>query len=334
MKMKKATAVALAAAVAVGTLGFAVPAKASELWNGTAGITAKLGAGNVFDSEKKLTVTAESENGWKLEAEGVTDTIGYNLAASGDTDSVYSADAPAASWNFTAEEITTEGTNKGMGIVVEDYTTKAAGNYTDTVTFTAKVEDASTPVTAITLNKTTATLYYLSSTVKVPETLSVTSVAPADATDKSVTWSSDNTNVATVDASTGKVTAVAAGTANITATANGGTNITAQCAVTVTDISADYSNMVECGCDDLTDKCIASNGDFSKKILDENVAIALAKGKAAETGSNCAVFYKLNGSRHSNVCFAKNDGTTGQARPVYTASEKGLSGYKGYYVNQ
>jgi len=174
MKMKKATAVALAAAVAVGTLGFAVPAKASELikttdytitipaklavegkgWNGTAGITAKLGAGDVFDSEKKLTVTAESENGWKLKAEGVTDTIGYNLAASGDTNSVYSADEPAASWNFTAAEITTEGTKKDMGIVVEDYTTKVAGNYTDTVTFTAKVEDA---VTAPTLAGVTLT---------------------------------------------------------------------------------------------------------------------------------------------------------------------------------
>ena len=173
MKMKKATAVALAAAVAVGTLGFAVPAKASELikttdyiitipatldvedkgWNGTAGITAKLGAGDVFDSEKKLTVTAESENGWKLEAEGVTDTVGYNLAASGDTDSVYSADAPAASWNFTAGEITPEGTKKDMGIVVEDYTTKAAGNYTDTVTFTAKVEDAAPVLTYIEVAK-------------------------------------------------------------------------------------------------------------------------------------------------------------------------------------
>ena len=73
---------------------------------------------------------------------------------------------------------------------------------------------------------------------------------------------------------------------------------------------------------------------FSEKILDENVAIALAKGKATETGNNCAVFYKLSGGRKSNVCFAKNDGTTGQARPADTASDKGLSGYEGYYVNQ
>lgn len=161
MKMKKLTTFALAAALAIGTFGFSVPAKATEVtttdyvltipatlnvkdagWNATDGITANNSTHN-FDTGKKLSVTATSEHGWKLEADGVTDTVSYNLAASGDNSSTYSSAADPASWEFSAGELNAEsGTNKGMGIIVEDYSNKAAGNYTDTVTFTAKVEDA------------------------------------------------------------------------------------------------------------------------------------------------------------------------------------------------
>ena len=349
MKQKKVATIALVAAMAIGTLGFSVPAKAADNstdytitipatltveqkgWNATDGITAKVKSGDTFDSSKKLTVTAASANEWNLKSG--KNAIAYKMASATEQEKSYADATATTSLEISAEDLNTGNYEAPFGIVVEDYTDKPAGEYKDTVTFTAKVENSNTPVTAITLNKTTATLYYLSNTVKVPETLSVTSVTPADATDKSVTWSSDNTKVATVDASTGKVTAVAAGTANITATANGGTNITAKCAVTVTDISADYSNMVECGCDDLTGTCVASsNKEFTAKILNENVAIALAKGKATETGSNCAVFYYQSG-RAGKVYFAKNDGTTGQASYRYSATDKGLSGYKGYYVN-
>jgi len=118
---------------------------------------------------------------------------------------------------------------------VEDYSTKPAGTYQDTVTFTASVVSASVPVTAITLNKT-ETLLGVGST----ETLSVGSVTPDNATDQSVTWSSDNTSVATVDASTGVVTGVAKGTANITATANDGSGVSATCAVKVSTLAAAF----------------------------------------------------------------------------------------------
>ena len=161
MKMKKLTSIALAAALAIGTFGFSVPAKATEVtttdyvltipatlsvanagWNATDGIMANNSTHN-FDKGKKLSVTATSEHGWKLEADGVTDTVSYNLAASGDNSSTYSSTADPASWEFSAGELNAEsGTNKGMGIIVEDYSNKAAGNYQDTVTFTAKVEDA------------------------------------------------------------------------------------------------------------------------------------------------------------------------------------------------
>ncbi|GHT56687.1 hypothetical protein AGMMS49982_23640 [Bacteroidia bacterium] len=86
-------------------------------------------------------------------------------------------------------------------------------------------ESVTTPVSGITLNKTTLTL-----TVGRDSTLTAT-VSPADATDKTVTWTSSDTTKATVNSS-GKVTAKVAGTATITAKAG---EKTATCAVTITE---------------------------------------------------------------------------------------------------
>ncbi len=89
------------------------------------------------------------------------------------------------------------------------------------------------PVTGITLNRTSASLYRNAT----PNTVTLTAtVAPADATDKTVTWRSSNTAVAAVDAS-GKVTAAGNGTAVITATTTDG-GYTASCTVTVTTYSS------------------------------------------------------------------------------------------------
>ena len=193
---------------------------------------------------------------------------------------------------------------------------------------------ADVPVTAITLNKTTTTIYKVNDSST--ETLSVTAVTPDEATDKTYTWSSDNTAVATVDASTGEVTAVAVGTAHIRATANDGSGVYGECTVTVSDLSAYYSKMKECGCGDLTDKCANDfypNSPFTGQVLSADQAIALAKAKAAETSSNCAVFYDNSGD-FGGIKFAKNDGTTGSAFFEDSASEKGLSGYRGFYVSK
>ena len=159
MKQKKLATIALVAAMAIGTLGFSVPAKATEPtttttdyvltipatltvaqsgWNATDGITAQVKSGDTFDSGKKLTVTATSTNSWALKSG--ENTIGYNLATA-ETD--YSSTADPASWEFSAVDLNEEsGKTLPMGIIVDDYSTAAAGNYTDTVTFTAKVEDA------------------------------------------------------------------------------------------------------------------------------------------------------------------------------------------------
>ena len=101
-----------------------------------------------------------------------------------------------------------------------------------TATITAKAGDksatcavtvAATPVTSVTLNRTSATL-------KVNETVTLTAtVKPDDATDKTVTWSTSDANVASV--SNGVVTAKKVGTATITAEAGGKTAV---CTITVT----------------------------------------------------------------------------------------------------
>ena len=98
------------------------------------------------------------------------------------------------------------------------------GNKTATCAVT--VTAATVPVTGVTLNKTSTSLY-----VGDTETLTPT-ITPDNATNKNVTWSSDDTSVATVDAS-GLVTAVARGTAVITATAADGSGASASCTVTV-----------------------------------------------------------------------------------------------------
>ena len=81
------------------------------------------------------------------------------------------------------------------------------------------------PVTAITLNQITASLYPTN-------TLTLTAIiTPSNATNKSVTWSSNSSNAAVN--SSGVVTAVSAGSAVITATSVSGSQI-ATCTITIT----------------------------------------------------------------------------------------------------
>ena len=187
---------------------------ANSGWNATDGIRAT----GTLASGKKLTVTASSANSWALKSGD--NSVGYKLAtASTDTEAT-------TSWTF--DSLNSTATKKDMGIIVDDYSTKPAGTYQDTVTFTAKVESASVPVTAITLNKTETSIKVGST-----ETLSVTAVAPDNATDKTYTWKTSDASKATVDQD-GKVTAVAAGTVTIYAEANDGSDVKGNCTVTVT----------------------------------------------------------------------------------------------------
>ena len=70
-------------------------------------------------ANKKLTVTAASANSWALKSGD--NSVGYSMSRT--------------SWEFTATG------SEAFSITVDDYSTKPAGTYTDTVTFTANVED-------------------------------------------------------------------------------------------------------------------------------------------------------------------------------------------------
>lgn len=103
--------------------------------------------------------------------------------------------------------------------------TTTDGNFQDTCTVTV-TPPAKTPVTSVTLDKTSLTL-----DVGGSFTLTAT-VEPANATNKAVTWSTSDKNVATVDQN-GNVKAVGAGKATITATTADGSGVSATCTVTV-----------------------------------------------------------------------------------------------------
>ena len=165
---KKILSLALAGALTMGLLpAFSSPALAADNvstytlqipstltvsaagWNETSGLTAAVTSGDTFDSGKKLTVTATSANSWSLKSGD--NSVGYNLATATGT---YSSTATPASWEFSAAELNASGgTNKAMGIIVDDYSTKPAGTYQDTVTFTAKVEDAAPATITVTINQ-------------------------------------------------------------------------------------------------------------------------------------------------------------------------------------
>ena len=150
MKLKKLASLALAGALTLGLLSaLSFPALAADGdttytltipstltvansgWNDAGGISAT----GTLASGKKLTVTAASKNNWALKSG--ENAVGYNMATATGT---YSSSATPAFWEFT--ELSDTATTKPMGIIVEDYSTKPAGTYQDTVTFTASVEDA------------------------------------------------------------------------------------------------------------------------------------------------------------------------------------------------
>lgn len=133
---------------------------------------------------------------------------------------------------------TTKATVSSTGLV----TGVAAGEVTITATstvdstvkgsITLTVKEVTTPVTGVSLNKTTLELFAEKS-----EQLTATVTAAVETGFvNTVKWTSSDTNVATV-ADDGTITAVAAGTATITATTDGkdaeGNALTATCALTV-----------------------------------------------------------------------------------------------------
>ena len=113
---------------------------ANSGWNATDGISAT----GTLASGKKLAVTASSANSWALKSGD--NSVGYKLATAS------TATEATTSWTF--DSLSSTATKKDMGIIVDDYSSKPAGTYQDTVTFTAKVESAVPAGITLTRNMT------------------------------------------------------------------------------------------------------------------------------------------------------------------------------------
>ena len=179
-----------------------------------------------------------------------------------------------------------------------------------TATITAKAGDKSatceitvvaTPVTSVTLNKTSAS-------VKAGETVTLTATVKLDdATDKTVTWSTSDATVATV--SNGVVTAKKVGTATITAKA-GDKSATCEITVVSTPVTAVTLNKTSVSLkagetvtltatvkpDDATDKTVTwGSSDESVAKVENGIVTAIGKGlstitaKAGDTSATCMV---------------------------------------------
>ena len=107
-------------------------------WNDSEGISASgsLAAG------KKLTVTASSDGEFALvNTSDNAEKIRYKLVDVASEDAEYYMTSEKTVWEFTT--LWEDAETQSMGVVVEDYSTAAPGSeYIDTVTFTARVEDA------------------------------------------------------------------------------------------------------------------------------------------------------------------------------------------------
>ena len=163
-------------------------------WNETAGISAT----GTLENGKKLTVTASSDGEFALVNQSDnTKKVGYMLAtASTDTEA-------ATSWTF--DSLSDTATKKDMGIIVENYDNKPAGTYTDTVTFTAKVEVAKSAAETPSIAQADCTF----SPSNGKSTLSNANITT------SMEYSADNGTTWTDVTSAGSIASLAAGTVQI-----------------------------------------------------------------------------------------------------------------------
>ena len=285
MKMKKIASLALAGALTLGLLpAFSSSALAAEGdtsytltipstltvadqgWNATDGISAT----GTLTSGKKLTVTASSENSFKLKSGN--NEVGYTLAtASTDTEAT-------TFWTF--DSLSDTATNKAMGIIVEDYSSKPAGTYTDTVTFTAKVEVAKS--VAETPNIAQADCTFSPSNGK--STLSNANITT------SMEYSADNGTTWTDVTSAGSIASLAAGTVQIRVKetdeklASEAVSITVPEVLHINELVGPYTG------DRLT--CEYYAGETWQALVDRYALIKVYSGRAAFGGDG---FIYMNG---------------------------------------
>ena len=261
---------------------------------GTATITAKAGDKTATCS---ITVVATPVSSVTLNKTSASLKVGETVTLSA---TVNPSDATDKTVTWTTSDATVATVSNGV------VTAKMLGSATITAkagekTATCSITVIQTPVTSVTLNKTSASL-------KVGETVTLSAtVGPDDATDKTVTWTTSDATVATV--SNGVVTAKKLGTATITAKAG---DKTATCSITVvatevSSITLDKSSAslkvgetvtltATVGPDDATDKTVTwTTSDATVATVSNGVVTAKKLGtatitaKAGDKTANCTV---------------------------------------------
>ena len=261
---------------------------------GTATITAKAGDKTATCS---ITVVATPVTSVTLNKTSVSLKVGETVTL---TVTVGPEDATDKTVTWTTSDATVATVSNGL------VTAKKIGTATITAkagdkTATCSITVVPTPVTSVTLNKTTASL-------KVDETVTLTAtVNPSDATDKTVTWTTSDATVATV--SNGVVTAKKIGTATITDKAG---DKTATCSITVvaTPVTSVTLNKTSAslkvgetvtlsatvGPDDATDKTVTwTTSDATVATVSNGVVTAKKLGtatiaaKAGDKTASCTV---------------------------------------------
>ncbi|GHU69457.1 hypothetical protein FACS189413_08410 [Bacteroidia bacterium] len=155
-------------------------------------------------------------------------------------DNDYTLKATVLPANATDKTVTWTSSNTNVATVTQQGKVTAVTAGTVTITAeagnkaaTCEVTVPPVAVTGISLDKTSLTLFYITSLSLRESYALTTTVLPANASGNPITWTSSNKNVATIDQ--GKVAATGAGTVTITAIAG---DKTATCDVTVSnDIS-------------------------------------------------------------------------------------------------
>ena len=268
---------------------------------GTATITAKAGDKTAICS---VTVVATEVTSVTLDKTSASLKAGETVTL---TSTVNPDDATDKTVTWSTSDASVATVNNGVVTAVKVGTVTITAKAGDK-TVTCAVTVVPTPVTSITLDKTSASL-------KAGETVTLTStVNPDDATDKTVTWSTSDASVATV--TNGVVTAVKVGTATITAKAG---DKTATCAVTVVptpvaSITLDKTSAslkagetvtltVTVNPDDATDKTVTwSTSDASVATVTNGVVTAVKVGtatitaKAGDKTATCSITVTATGN--------------------------------------
>ncbi|MBQ7593183.1 MAG: Ig domain-containing protein [Synergistaceae bacterium] len=280
-------------------------------------------ASGTLESGKKLVITASSDFDFNFVMSGDnTAKVPYVFTSkdSGDGKSYSDVkDGGITSWTF--DTLSEDAQTQSAGIVIDDYSDKPNGYYSDTVTFTANLENAGpavVAVTSVTINDAPSEALFVNST----GTLTAI-VSSENATDKTVTWSSSEPDYVSINATTGAYEIKGTkgyGSATITATAG---DKTATCTIAgkVTYTSLSTGTVLHTGDTFFTGNSVYFKAGNSNMSLPANNGVITV---VEETSGSNAYYRFKRGSDGSTALasqYKKTDSTDG----IYITGGSGTS---------